>query len=399
MQSWVYVDGDNQFGPNSNVIFNTANGVDLAIMGHTVTVAGISNTIGHCYIEDTVSETGYGTGTLIVNNSAPCTFNGAIIDHQYNDGVLALVKDGVGTLTLGGSGSYTGGLTVRNGTLDYSGGTLPNCNYTITGGTLNIGSRSHAIRAFQITGGTVSGTTGMLTSNAAYDIQAGTVGAILGGSVGLNKTGSGTAILSAANTYTGPTTISAGTLKVANTTGSATGSGAVTVNSGATLSGSGRISGPLSIAGVLAPGNSPGILTVNNQVTFQPGSTFNADVFGLTAGSGYDQLTTTGPVSLAGSLSMTFGSFTPTGHDVLFLINNTGSGATTGTFQYADNSKIGTFDGFNWYITYDANNVASPSLNGGNDVAIYSVAVPEPATLVLLAAGLLSLLAFAWRRR
>ena len=65
-------------------------------------------------------------------------------------------------------------------------------------------------------------------------------------------------------------------------------------------------------------------------------------------------------------------------------------------FQYADNAKLGMFDGFDWYITYNANNSASPSLDGGNDVAVYSVAVPEPATLALLAAALLCLMAFAW---
>ena len=107
---------------------------------------------------------------------------------------------------------------------------------------------------------------------------------------------------------------------------------------------------------------------------------------GTSAGSGYDQLKTTGPVSLAGSLNLTFGAFTPTAHDMLFLINNTGLGATTGTFQYADNSLIGTFDGFNWYITYEANDAGTPSLSGGNDVAIYS-AVPEPTTLALLGVG------------
>ena len=43
-------------------------------------------------------------------------------------------------------------------------------------GTLNLGTRSQSIGTFQITGGTVTGT-GTLTSNAAYDIQGGTVGA------------------------------------------------------------------------------------------------------------------------------------------------------------------------------------------------------------------------------
>ena len=104
-------------------------------------------------------------------------------------------------------------------------------------------------------------------------------------------------------------------------------------------------------------------------------------------------------MSLAGSLHLTFGSFTPTGNDILFLINNTGLDANTGTFQYADKAEIGTFNGFNWYITYEANDAATPSLSGGNDVAIYSEPVPEPSTLALLVIGFLSLLAFAWRRR
>ena len=74
-----------------------------------------------------------------------------------------------------------------------------------------------------------------------------------------------------------------GTLKIANTTGSATGSGKVSVNAAETLSGSGIIGGPVTVAGALSPGGSPGILTVNNQVTFETGSTFNVEVIGLAA--------------------------------------------------------------------------------------------------------------------
>ena len=86
----------------------------------------------------------------------------------------------------------------------------------------------------------------------------------------LSVSGGGTLVLSGSNTYSGGTTVSGGTLKVANAAGSATGSGPVTVDAGATLSGSGIIGGPLEIAGELGPGDSPEILTVNNQVAFEP---------------------------------------------------------------------------------------------------------------------------------
>ncbi len=76
---------------------------------------------------------------------------------------------------------------------------------------MSLGSFSQSIGAFRITGGTVSGT-GTLASNADYDVQAGTVNVILGGSAGLNKSSPGAATLGGNNSYTGPTVISEGAL-------------------------------------------------------------------------------------------------------------------------------------------------------------------------------------------
>ena len=67
-------------------------------------------------------------------------------------------------------------------------------------------------------------------------------GGPIAGSTGINKIGSGTLVLSGANTYSGVTSVTGGTLRVTNTSGSATGSGLVAIASGATLSGSGTIS-------------------------------------------------------------------------------------------------------------------------------------------------------------
>ncbi|HOX57739.1 MAG TPA: autotransporter-associated beta strand repeat-containing protein [Candidatus Paceibacterota bacterium] len=95
-----------------------------------------------------------------------------------------------------------------------------------------------------------------------------TIGGAISGAGGITKTGSSTLTLGGANTYSGSTTVSAGTVRVNNTSGSGTGSGAVAVQTGATLGGSGAISGAVTVnsGGTLDPGaaaNSIGTLTLN----------------------------------------------------------------------------------------------------------------------------------------
>ena len=148
----------------------TAQGkANFKLLGYAETVGGISDSTGWGVIENTQTETSGGTGTLTVNTADGLNYvyNGTLRNTASGSGTLALVKDGPGMLTLQGAncGQYTGGLTVKNGTLDYSGGTLPGGAYTIQGGTLYIGALSKSIGTFQITGGTVTGT-GTLTSNA-----------------------------------------------------------------------------------------------------------------------------------------------------------------------------------------------------------------------------------------
>ena len=75
---------------------------------------------------------------------------------------------------------------------------------------MNIGTLAQRIGPLRITGGTISGG-GTLTSNVAYDVQAGTVNAVLAGYVGLTKTTAGVATVSSP-TYSGTTNMQAGTL-------------------------------------------------------------------------------------------------------------------------------------------------------------------------------------------
>ena len=133
----------------------------MELLGHSLTVAGISDVNGLAFVENAESEVGDGsTGVLIIDGAADSVYNGCFRDNNgTGTGKLALVKNGTGTLTLSRNrcGMYTGGLTVNAGTLDYSAGTLPACDYTINGGVLNIGLLSKTIGTLQVTGGTLNG--------------------------------------------------------------------------------------------------------------------------------------------------------------------------------------------------------------------------------------------------
>jgi hypothetical protein len=117
------------------------------------------------------------------------------------------------------------------------------------------------------------------------------------------------------------------------------------------------------------------------------------ELAGATAGALYDQIITSGSISLngadlAGSL---INGFTPMPNDLFFIIVNDGSDPVSGTF--AQGSQI-TISGSPFEIFYTGDS-ATNSASGGNDVVVRFV--PEPATgSLVFGAGLL---AFAARRR
>jgi hypothetical protein len=114
----------------------------------------------------------------------------------------------------------------------------------------------------------------------------------------------------------------------------------------------------------------------------------------------HDQvLVSAGNVVLGGStLAAAFSTFTPAGTEVLYIVNNTGAGTTTGAFAgLSDDALVTTYGGFEWHVTYDANNGGGDPLNGGNDVALYATAVgaaavPEPTSLAVVGVGVAGLL-------
>jgi len=156
---------------------------------------------------------------------------------------------------------------------------------------------------------------------------------VISGAGGLIKTGAGLLTLSANNTYTGVSALNAGTLQI---NGSQPASAALL--SAGTLKGIGTVGtltavgsgGPGSI--MLSPGGSPGILTCSN-VALNASTTLAIELNGTTPGSGYDQLSVNGSVTLNNvSLSVTLG-FTPALGTSFTLINNDGTDAVAGTFS------------------------------------------------------------------
>jgi autotransporter-associated beta strand protein len=181
-------------------------------------------------------------GELILNNATTVTVNSVIADN--GSGAVAFTKSGVGVLNLAGACSNSGGFAVNAGTVFLTAGTDrlgTNGPVTVTGGTLNLGgSSNNTAGAVTFLGGLVTNGT-IVKTGAAYDAQAGTVAARLGGPVGLIKTSAGTLSLGSANSYTGDTVVLEGSLS-ATAAGATKGAiiiGSVTGGPPATFTGGG----------------------------------------------------------------------------------------------------------------------------------------------------------------
>jgi autotransporter-associated beta strand protein len=124
-------------------------------------------------------------------------------------------KQGLGTLILSGANTYSGATTISGGILQIGNG----------GTSGNLGSGSIINNAD-------------LVFNRSNSL---TLDSVISGTGSLSKTGSGTLTLTDANTYSGTTTINAGTLELAGASGgtqlwtSGKLTGDITVNNGATL--------------------------------------------------------------------------------------------------------------------------------------------------------------------
>ena len=374
--SLLFADTDPTNTPANWIVDNSGNAANTLTLQATNPTVTLSNSA-------TISAVVAGTNGLTKTGAGSLFFYG---DNTYTGGTTvnqgaifaygantAKGRMGNGNITVNSGGTIWAkgynticGSSPANVTTINSGGKIDNnwgqnCNLNVlvlNGGTLNVSGgvdaaygdwsfrnvvyATNGYATSQITGGNASLTQsgGTVFNVGASDML--TVSTVLAHTTssadnGLIKSGAGTLILSTNNTYTGATTVSAGTLRVSG----AIGNSAVTV-AGGTLGGTGSIGGAVTVAsgGTLSPGESIGTLSISNRLTLA-GTTFVE----VNSTNGQSDL-------VQGVTNLTYG-----GSLVVSNVAGAGNSPTVGqTFQIF--SVPATFSGNFTTIT--------PALTGGN---------------------------------
>lgn len=404
--------GDTVGTANANLLISNA-----GTYANNITVqAGSSGvkTIGNAGGSASVSL----AGLITVNGDLALSYTGAgaggfTIGAGGITGSGNITTDHNGTgngISLGGNNSgFTGGLIVNSGTTRVTSTTALSSSNAVAvnaGATFNINNYNQTVAGLNNgTGG------GGIVTNAA----AGATMLTLGGSgtysfggeitattpanmaLTVNLTGNGVQVLTGASTYTGATTVNAGTL-VVGVSGNGSLTSAITVNAGV-LKGSGSTTGNVTIGNgsgiagdaVIAPGNSAGTFTTTGSLSLLSDAKFAFELNGATATA--DRLVANGVTIntsalfeftlLAGTSGLSVGqAFT--------IIDNTGVGNISGTFNNL--TAGGIFDSGGG-LTFS---VSGAGGTYGNDLVLTVATVPEPAVSLLAGCGLALML---FRRR
>jgi autotransporter-associated beta strand protein len=394
----------------------------------TLDMNGFSGAIGSLAGNGMVTNNSAETTSILTvgADNSNTTFNGVL---ENGDGILGLTKMGTGTLNLSSTNTYSGATTVRAGTLQAgsTGAFSPNSAFTVSS-RLDLNGFSNKIGSLA-GGGIVTNGGGALavltigTDNTSTTFSGSLEDGV--GSLAVAKIGIGTLVLSGANSFTGGTTISGGTLQLGDggTTGSISGnvinngtltfdrsdlvvfggvisgagnlvqsgSGTVTltvantytgtttvnngslivdgsiaspltvVNAGALLGGHGTIGGDLVNNGIVGQGNSTETLTVGGNYTQNAGGTLRIGVAGVAPGQ-HDLIAVNGHAAVGGTLQfISLGGFTLQPGNQVTFL--TAKNGITGTFSNIQN-QVTTGTIVNATITSLANSIVLQGTQG-----------------------------------
>ena len=407
--------------------------------GSTVDVASGLNSQIDSAIAGTVSLTKTGTGTLLINaantlsggtivNAGTLAIDGNQVNNRLPASAVVTVNNG-GTFEIRGVNAQsssapalftvnTGGtLNIVSGASTY-GGTDSHAhlgNLTLAGGTVNLSysgsGTAYNNESVQLDGtvtvtanSTIQFGSGATTTNAGIGLNGGTTaftvnpGATLtvsaeledmdSGASGFSKSGTGTMVLSGANSYTGATTVSAGVLNIQNASALGTTAAGTTVASGAALEIQNNITvgaEALSLAGTGVSGNGAlrnisGTNSFAGNITLTAAAKIQSDVGALTLSGGVTgtnrnlTIDGAGNTTISGTITTGTGTLTKNGAGAVTL-----SGTSANTYSGATAINDGTLN---------LNKTAGLNALGTGNVTIGdSVGLASSANLVLLASN------------
>jgi autotransporter-associated beta strand protein len=332
---------------------------NLTFSAGSVTLGGNVNKTGGTNTSSNVTVNGatFNANNRTIGSAAQTVvFNlhsGTLTNLAEFNGGGTLTKSTAGSVTLTGTNAWSGTTSIAAGAL-----LLGNVNALPNGvgkgavsvaSVLDLNGYDTAINGLSGAGTVTSGVAGAVTLTCGSgDATATFTGVVQDGSgtMALSKTGTGVQTMSSAQTYTGATTISAGSLVVNNSL--AAGS-AVNV-AGGTLGGTGTVGTvTMGAGGTLAPGNggtATGVLSASSIAgAASAGYSFNLDGSATTA----ERVVTSGALTLAGTLSV--GTISNGSPGQTYTVVN--AGTLSGTFAgVADNAVVIT-GGRAFLVDYD----------------------------------------------
>ncbi len=340
--------GGVEFSGGTTTITSTYSISNTTVSGGTVNFNGAS---AQAFPNLLLSGSGTLSGTAAVNITTLFDGNSGTL---AGSGTMTLVNGATGTLD-----SSTVSLTrpfVNHGAITMSSNGYFNLN---TGGSFT-NSADGTVEIQHNTYAFYGSASGLALSNAGHLTRTTSSGIAYINNLNVTNTGtvecqSGTLDIYPYTQTAGHTILSGGDFNTSGTTWN--------INGG-DLTGTGTITGSLMNAALVAPGQSPGSLTITGNYTQTINGTLNIEINGTTPGSGYDQLVVTGTVTLAGSINITTG-FSPLNYAPFTIISNQNSDPVSGVFTGATEGTVLVTPTGNYRISYiggDDNDVVLTAL-------------------------------------